>query len=570
MFVSGQSVRRAARRTLLAACVVVWVCAASATASETRVVDVDVNGNPAVMNTHQRMALSADGRYVAFTAFSSNGSPLVSGVDPAPYRVYLRDMLLGTTILVSKTSTGSVPGASSSFVGSISSDGRYVVFSSFATLTPNAPGGGVEAAYLFDRLTDAVELVSLSNGGVGSQGSFSEYSRSHLVTPDGRYVLFESTDSLTNDAGPSTSIRRVYRRDRVGQTTLLISETPGGASPPHSYAGGITADGSRMLYQSVGTVGSAPTPGVYVREPTLGLTHRIDVDTNSLPLLGVPGTSLDWTSDGARVVVASAAQNVTIGDSDAAPDIYVIDWTIGAVAVVSKQQSGQHTTAGCTEPTISDDGRYVAFESLGVDVVPWDQNQTAVDIVLRDLVTQRNAIQNVSNSGSQSAGGDCFDPVLSGDGRVVVFASLASGLAPGVTGPHYYHRDRIGFTNLGYGKPGSSHSAPQLNGSGSTDPGGSGTLFLNNGKPFSNALLFVAIDRSYFAASSGPFKGTVLVTAAPIFALTIPVDAFGQFFVPYTLPSNLPFVPEIYLQCAIPDPLAINGVSVSSGLLMGM
>lgn len=550
-------------------------------AAQTQLVDVDILGSPVTMNTHERMSVSTDGRYVAFTAFNMAGGQLVPGVDPGPYRVYLRDTQTGTTILVSKNSAGGVPNSGgSSFLGSMSADGRYVVFTSSAMLTPNAPPGFADAAYIFDRVTDAVELVSVSSAGVGSAGEFSTYSRTPLVTPDGRYVLFESVEPLTADAGPSTTIRRVYRRDRVAQQTILISELPGGASPPHARAGGITADGSRMLYQCVGSVGSAPVPGVYIRDLTLDVHQRIDVDQHSIPLNGVVGssvgTSLDWTADGARVVVAGSSQtNPTIGDVDAYSDIYLIDWLAGNVQIVSKQMNGANSLSNCSEPSISDDGRYVVFEvqgfaAQGTDLVPWDQTGGSTnDIVLRDLVTQRNAIVNVSTFGAQSTG-DHKDPVISGDGRFVVFTGLGSGLVPGVSGTHYYHRARTGFTKLGYGKPGSGHAAPQLNGSGSTEPGGSGTLFLTIGTPFAQSLLFVAIDRSYLAPTSGPFKGTVLVTAAPMLVIPLPVDAFGQFFVPYTLPNNLPLPPEVYLQCAMPDPLAISGVAVSSALLMGM
>lgn len=553
------------RRGFLLVSAIGALCVPSFSA-ETRVVDLAA-GVPAAPPSVLRHAVSADGRFVAFT---SDAGGLVPGAGAGPHRVYLRDMELGVTVLASRTSAGGIPLVGSSLLGSISSDGRFVVFSSSEALTPNAPPGFVECAYLFDRLTGAVELVSLSETGVASRGSFGATSRASLVTPDGRYVLFESPDPLTSDAGPSTTVARVYRRDRVAQQTILISPAPQGADPPSGHPAGITADGSRMLYQCVGTNGSVPMPGVFVRDLVAALDVRVDVDAGSLPLAGVVGSTLDWTADGESIVAWSAAANPSIGDVDDSADVYLIRWTIPAVEVVSRTQSGQHATAPCSRPTISDDGRYVAFEAAGADVVPWDQNGAVRDVVVRDLLTQRNAIVNVSNLGAQSTDFECSDPIVSGDGGSVVFVSASATLVPGAGGKHYFHRDRIGFTKLGYGKAGSSHFTPQLNGMGSTEPGGSGTLFLNNGSVFAQSLLFVALDRAYLAPISGPFKGTVLVTAAPVFSVVIPIDAFGQFFVNYTLPSNLSYPPEVYLQCAMPDPLAINGVAVSSALLMGL
>jgi WD40-like Beta Propeller Repeat len=545
------------------------LCAAAiALGAETKLIDVASDGGVAASPTLARHAISADGRYVAFTSSAGN---LVAGVPAGPHRVYLRDTVTNTTILVSRTSQGGVPMVGSSFCGSISFEGRFVVFSSTEALTPNSPGGFVERAYIFDRYFDSVELVSVSDGGVAGHGAFSADTRAPLVTFDGRYVLFESTDDLAPNAGSIPTVHKVYRRDRVAQQTMLVSQAPQGF-PANSHVGGIIADGSRMLFRCIGNAGTTPTPGLYVRDLNLGITQRIDVDPNNgTPMIQVNLGGLDWTADGTRVVVASPPFALPgIGDFDTNPDIYSIDWMLPAVTVVSKKDGNQDTNAACTNPTISDDGRYIAFQTLGTSVVPWTSFAGFSDIALRDLVTQRNLLVNISTSGAQAFDADSTQPMISGNGRHVSFVSSASGLVSGATGTHYYIRDRLGFANLGYGKPGSSHAIPNLSGSGSTAPGGSGSISLIFAAPFAQAILFASLDRNTSILTTGPLKSTVFVPLNPILVVPLMTDGFGGVNLPYTLPTNVPLVPEIYLQYAIADPLAIGGASVSNALLMGL
>lgn len=541
-------------------------------AGQTEMIDVSPTGNasiPSAFPDSQTVSISDDGRYVAFTTDASGILPGVPIV-PGGSRVYLRDCVLGTTVLVSRRSDGSVPTSGASRLGAISGDGRYVAFTSTSVLTPNAPPmqiPTVSAAYLFDRVADSIELVSIDHGGntvaffgAGAPGGAGGNSGGSAISADGRFVVFDSAYPLTADAGTNTTAFRVYRRDRVLGLTELVSPAPPPTNARIASGAGISSDGTKVIYTVYGIGGTAPELGIYVRDFTAGTTQRVDVDASGVPLPGFDFSYIDWTTDTNELVFTRGFF-----------DVYLKNRTTGAVTIISKWPVGQNPPDDSRSGTISGDGRYVAY-ICDTGIVPWDQNGTQYDdVVLFDRVTQRATIASISSGGEQALTGNVTTVALSADGRYLAFAGNPSNLVPGIDQEkHIYRRDRIGFTNLGYGKPGASHSIPQLSGSGSTAAGGSGTIALTQARPFGPGVLFLSLDRSYYTAQFGPLQGTVFATAAPIVTLPITTDGFGQVTLPYTLPIGIAFVPEVYLQCAIADPLALGGVSVSSALLMGL
>lgn len=549
---------------------VIWFLAAAvpstALASGTELIDVNIFGQPGIACDSYLPRTSVDGQFIAFMSRCGN---LVSGVSAGSMRIYLRDMTLGSTILVSRDATGGIPVTDDAMLGSISDDGRFVLFDSIGMLTSTAPTAGVRAVYLFDRVAGTVDLVSIAGSGAGAAGYVITTS-APCMTPDGRYVLFHSEQSLSGNGGPA-GWSRVYRRDRGAQLTIQVSPSTSTTNVGAFTAGGILANGSQVLYLNHGGIGSFATSGVFIRNVAQGSSIPISVDA-SQQLINVGAIfGLDWTPDGMRVVFGIQNGVQSLGDFDFSKDIYLADRSSGSVQlqVVSLAQSGVESPYDAVEPSISNDGRYVSFMGPGSSYVPWDRDSSTIDAFVRDLATQRNAIANVSTSGSQATGG-VLGCQISGDGRYVVFSYKGTGLAPETTAVHLYRRDRIGFTSLGYGKPGTGQTIPTLSGSGSTASGGSGQIELSGANPLAAMALFMAIDRSYTSPAKGPFSGTVLVTANPFLVLTATTDGAGALTLPYTLPQGLPLFPEVYLQAAIADPLAQGGVAMSSALLMGM
>ena len=190
--------------------------------------------------------LSGDGRYVAFESGATN---LVAGVGAD--QVYVRDMLTGTTSAVSRSSTGAL-GNQLSFESSISADGRFVAFASYATnFSPLDPGFSKDV-YLRDLTLGTTELISVNSLGVKANGSSSS---EPVVSADGSYVAFWS--SANNLWWNGTSLTDVYIRDRArGQTRQASFSSGGNAGNGNSanFSGlALAGDGMSVVFASDAT-----------------------------------------------------------------------------------------------------------------------------------------------------------------------------------------------------------------------------------------------------------------------------------------------------------------------------
>src|SRR6185436_4972826 len=114
------------------------------------------------------------------------------------------------------------------------------------------------------------------------------------------------------------------------------------------------------------------------------------------------------------------------GDTNDREDIFLFDRQTSTRTRVSVGPGGAQSSRDSGFSRISGDGRYVAFESLADNFVSGDTNGTW-DIFLRD--TMSGTLQCLSLAGSQTANDESHSPVLSSDGSLVVFTSLASNLA---------------------------------------------------------------------------------------------------------------------------------------------
>jgi Tol biopolymer transport system component len=219
---------------------------------------ISVNFGGVVGNAESSGAsISADGRFVAFTSLASN----LVGVDTnAKYDVFIRDRQNGTTQRMSVTTAGG-QGNDNSYGASISADGRYVAFTSWAsTLVPN-DSNGLSDVFIHDRLTGVTQLVSLSlTGGVGNLGS-----ADCSMTPDGRFIAFVSAATDLVPSSPLGSQARVFVRDMLLGTTSLVSRATDGSDPTSGWCqrASISADGRYVAYESsMTTLVSGDTNGV--------------------------------------------------------------------------------------------------------------------------------------------------------------------------------------------------------------------------------------------------------------------------------------------------------------------
>ncbi len=151
------------------------------------------------------------------------------------------------------------------------------------------------------------------------------------------------------------------------------------------------------------------------------------IDRSDIPSLGDPSIS----ADGRFVTFSSKASNLVPGDTNFSQDIFVRDLSTNTTARVSVSGAGNQGNSNSRSPSISGNGRFVAFASDASNLVPGDTNG-AQDIFVRDLSTNTNTRVSVSSTGNQ-ANQDCFTPSISADGRFVAFNSSASNLVPGDT-----------------------------------------------------------------------------------------------------------------------------------------
>lgn len=155
------------------------------------------------------------------------------------------------------------------------------------------------------------------------------------------------------------------------------------------------------------------------------------VERASVNSEGVEGDLSSYRSgisaDGRFVVFRSEATNLVPGDLNDWSDIFVHDRQTGQTIRVSVASDGTESDSYSRDPTISHDGRYVAFASRGENLVPGDSNNF-VDIFVHDLSAGETQRVSVATDGTQ-ANGDSWEPKISGNGRYVVFESDATNLA---------------------------------------------------------------------------------------------------------------------------------------------
>jgi Tol biopolymer transport system component len=163
----------------------------------------------------------------------------------------------------------------------------------------------------------------------------------------------------------------------------------------------------------------------------------------------------DWSrrstisGDGRYVAFESDASNLVSGDTNGAGDIFVHDRQTGATTRVSVNSSGAEANGGSDSPTISNDGRYVAFYSSASNLVSGDTNGVG-DIFVRDRQTSVTTRVSVNSSGNQANGESSdYELAISGEGRYVAFPSEATNLVSGDTndaGDIFVHDRQTGQT----------------------------------------------------------------------------------------------------------------------------
>lgn len=367
-------------------------------------------------------SISASGLVVAF----QSEVPLTPGDTNQMQDVHVREMKSGKLELASRTPLGisavgpKFPGYGLSGEPSISANGRFVAFSSFATNLVIGDTNGLADIFVYDRKTKSVERVSLNSRGEEA-------------------TVVSGASALTSILGVPGSVR-----PSINSNGRYVSFT--------SSATNLVSDDTNER------------PDVFVHDRRMGRTTRVSVDSEGrqskscpgedldiLLLLGCQGAQSSISGNGRFVAFHSDAHDLVESDTNGVTDVFVHDRktrNTGRVSVTSDgseahapldhhRRSGLGSTVGLGR-ALSHDGRYVAFTSISADLVPNDTNRGPVpfqhwagmDVFVHDRKTGRTERLSIEPDGREVSGLPEETPVvgsvpfrlggISPDGRYVV------------------------------------------------------------------------------------------------------------------------------------------------------
>jgi Tol biopolymer transport system component len=413
-------------------------------------------------------SISTNGRYVAFESEAGN---LVAGDTDFPLGfpdIFVHDLQTGTTTWVSEDSLGG-EGNGPSLNPSISGDGRYVAFQSEATGLV-APGGSDGSFHIFVRDRQMLTTTQVSVNSLGAQGNDHSYSPS--ISEDGRYVAFESF--ATNlVAGVTNGKSHIFVRDRQTGINTLVS-VDSSAIPiqgnDNSYSPSISGDGRYVAFMSDATnlVDNDTNPflDVFVHDLQTGTTTRVSVASGG-GQANNHSYSPSISGDGRYVSFYSEASNLVVNDLNNSADVFVHDRDAdgngtydepGGISTVrvSVVSGGGEANGDSSFPSISSDGKFVAFESFATNLVANDKNDI-FDIFVheRESVPPTVDSTNPAHNANGVAVGDSITAIFSEPMNGSTINTNAFTLSNGVTGTVTYDANSVTATftpssNLNY------------------------------------------------------------------------------------------------------------------------
>ncbi len=373
-------------------------------------------------------AISADGNRVVFTSSASN---IIDDDTNGNNDVLLRELDSNYIWRVSHSMPGESANGASGY-SAISADGTVVVWQSNATDLVDGDTNGKTDIFLFDYKSGITERVSVSS--LGAQGNGNSVAPS--VSADGTFVAFISwADNLY--PGGTTGRSHIYVYDRATRATTRVSQSAAGVQGNANsglYRPSISGDGRYVAFESYATNFVAgdtnSAPDIYVKDRQTGAVERVSVNSSGV---GADAYSEkpSISADGMRVAFVSAATNLySGGDTNGVNDVFVRDRNTSTTYRVSVASGGAQANdySGGTFPSISPDGRYVAFDSNATNLVEADTNGVQ-DVFVHDMQTSLTERASVSSGGEQANSTSAF-PSISADGKFVAFKSYATNLVP--------------------------------------------------------------------------------------------------------------------------------------------
>ena len=362
-----------------------------------------------------RPSVSTDGRYVVYGANTDAAAPGVAN------GIYVLDLVTHARQLVSVATDGT-PGDGSSSDAVISGDGRYVAFTSDSTTLVANDTNGVTDVFVRDRSTNTTQRISVTTAGV----EVADASYAPTISTDGRYVAFtsDSDDLTTTD---SNGMSDIFVRDRTSNTTTLVSVGAAGLQTDFgAWDPSISGNGQWIAFTTDTGLVSGDTNSVddiYERDIVHNVTRRVSVPRTGGIVGG--GDVAAVNSDGNVVAFQSDAVDLVSGtDTNNATDVFVRVMGSLTTLRVSSKADGSTLVGSSTSPAISADGSRIAYRSTG-NPTGTDANGVIPDVLVRDRTFNRTTLVSTTLLLGQLASAS-DNPALSGDGRYAFWTSAGA------------------------------------------------------------------------------------------------------------------------------------------------
>ena len=351
-------------------------------------------------------------------SITSTGVGLARAQAPAPALISPADPRL-----IART------GNAESLGGAFGGEGRYVVFVSRASnLAPNDTNGRTDV-FVRDRVDGSIRLISVNATGTAAAAGESV---APVITPDGRWVAFESTagDLVSGDTNLQSA---VFLRDLTAGTTRLVSVATNGLPRANggSFAPAVSPDGRYVAFESVATnlvsgiLDTNLTTDIFLRDLTEGRTVLVSKHATTNRTGSAASSGPAFSADGARLLFLSNATNLIAGVTNTSGDVYVRDLPNNVNIWVSRNAAALRSALTnsfpanaryrCYNPVISANGRYVAFK------MALDATYPAAGIFRHDLLTGGTDVLATNLVASLTGGNDLTGPVMSADGRFIAY-----------------------------------------------------------------------------------------------------------------------------------------------------
>lgn len=367
--------------------------------------------------------ISTTGRFVVFASTATN---LIDGEFHFSQQIYLRDRQLNKTYLCSKDLAGN-EGNDNSSRPYVTADGRYVTFTSLANNLVINDNNGWSDVFRKDMQTGQIIRVSVSTAGVEADNDCAD----GICSDDGRYVTFSSFATTLVSGDPM--YQDVFLRDtQLNKTTKVSVSTAGTAGNGDSGRPKLTPDGHYVAFHSLAenlvTPDTVATREVFLRDLVGNTTERIAITFDNKESSG-NATNPMCSANGRFVAFASSGTDLVTGDGNGARDVFVRDRQLKTTERVSLSTAGVEQDGDLFDSTvsISDDGRFVAFNSYAVNLGLVTDDNNAADVFVRDRQDSKTYHVSVSTAGAISNAASSH-ATISGNGQFACYVSSGDNL----------------------------------------------------------------------------------------------------------------------------------------------